>query len=95
MANVDAPSPRSLRENGGDDCTLRVGIVVINGSNAINFMGPSDAFNEASRSNATPIRYQVDLIAVRPGPIVCSSGIRMLPAAKRHFWMWPACWSSS
>jgi transcriptional regulator GlxA family with amidase domain len=53
--------------------------VVLNGSNAIDFMGPSDVFNEASRSNATPIRYKVDLIGFGPGPIVGSSGIRMLP----------------
>lgn len=58
---------------------IRVGIVVTNGSNAMDFMGPADAFNEASRSNATPLRYKVDLIGVRPGPIIGSSGFRMLP----------------
>ena len=78
IADTKFPHP-SHEENGADTPTLRVGIVVINGSNAIDFMGPSDAFNEASKSKATPVRYKVDLIGVAPGPIVGSSGIRMLP----------------
>ncbi|MGL3104212.1 GlxA family transcriptional regulator [Bradyrhizobium sp. BR 1432] len=55
-----------------------MGIVVVNGANAIDFMGPIDAFNEASRSSTTPVSYKVDLIAATSGPIVGSSGVRML-----------------
>lgn len=77
MANIDPPPPRE--SDGEVGPSLRVGIVIINGANAIDFIGPSDAFNEAGRSAATPFRYQVDLISVRPGPIVGSSGIRTLP----------------
>jgi transcriptional regulator GlxA family with amidase domain len=76
MANVDCSS---REDNGEIGRTFRVGIVVVDGCNAIDFMGPCDAFSEASKSSATPIRYQVDLIGVRPGPIVGSSGIRTLP----------------
>jgi transcriptional regulator GlxA family with amidase domain len=69
----------SRREHGELEQTVRVGIVVIDGANAIDFMGPIDVFNEANRSSATSLRYKVDLISIQPGPIVGSSGIRMLP----------------
>lgn len=76
MAIITQP-PQEHHSNNGP--ALRVGIVAVNGSNAIDFIGPSDAFNEASKSNATRSRYNVDLIGVAPGPIVSSSGVRMLP----------------
>lgn len=80
MANVETSSSDSPREHTEEvKPTLRVGIIVINGSSAIDFMGPSDAFHEANKSNASSIRYQVDLIGLRPGPIIGSSGIRTLP----------------
>lgn len=79
MTDTDASAPQAPLEDASIERTLRVGIVVVDGCNAIDFMGPCDAFNEASKSSATPIRYQVDLISVRPGPIVGSSGIRTLP----------------
>ena len=80
MAHVGAPAADPSK---GDHRVLeqiiRVGIVVINGANAIDFVGPIDAFNEATRSPTTPVRYEVDLIGAAPGPIVGSSGVRMLP----------------
>ncbi|MCK1380174.1 hypothetical protein IVB33_23175, partial [Bradyrhizobium sp. 24] len=80
MANVETSSSDSPREHNEEvKPTLRVGIIVINGSSAIDFMGPSDAFHEANKSNASSIRYQVDLIGLPPGPIIGSSGIRTLP----------------
>lgn len=42
-------------------------------------MGPIDAFNEANRWINATMRYKVDLIGVRAGPIVASSGVRILP----------------
>ncbi|MCP3392364.1 GlxA family transcriptional regulator [Bradyrhizobium sp. CCGB12] len=66
-------------DHGAPEQIIRVGIVVVNGANAIDFMGPIDAFNEASRSSTTPVCYKVDLIAATSGPIVGSSGVRMLP----------------
>lgn len=68
----------STDSRGAPEQIIRVGIVAVNGANAIDFMGPIDAFNEASRSSTTPICYKVDLIAVTSGPIVGSSGVRML-----------------
>lgn len=65
--------------HGSPQQIIRVGIVAVNGANALDFVGPIDAFNEASRSSTTPICYKVDLIAVTSGPIVGSSGARMLP----------------
>ena len=80
MAPIDAPSPGPSNRNHEERKQLvRVGIVVINGSNATDFMGPIDAFTEASRSKASSIRYKVDLIAAEPGPILGSSGVRLLP----------------
>ncbi|SFN78738.1 transcriptional regulator, AraC family with amidase-like domain [Bradyrhizobium sp. Rc3b] len=75
---ASAPCP-SKGDHGAAARTIHVGIVVINGANAIDFMGPIDAFNEANRSLATPVRYKVDLIGATSGPIVGSSGVRMLP----------------
>lgn len=69
----------STDDHGAPAQIIRVGIVVVNGANAIDFMGPIDAFNEASRSSTTPVCYKVDLIATRSGLIVGSSGVRMLP----------------
>ncbi|MEK9282698.1 helix-turn-helix domain-containing protein [Bradyrhizobium sp. ISRA442] len=80
MANVDTSSYDSPHEHTDQPKpTHRVGIIVINGSNAIDFMGPNDAFHEANKSSASSIRYQVDLIGLQPGPIIGSSGIRTLP----------------
>jgi transcriptional regulator GlxA family with amidase domain len=58
---------------------LRIGIVAPNGAQALDFMGPIDAFHEANRSSESASRYEVDLIGVRAGPIVSSSGTRLLP----------------
>ena len=58
---------------------LRIGIVAPNGAQALDFMGPIDAFHEANRSSKSASRYEVDLIGVRAGPIVSSSGTRLLP----------------
>jgi transcriptional regulator GlxA family with amidase domain len=78
MASVHAPSGPSSGNQEAEQI-IRVGMVVMNGSNAIDFMGPIDAFNEASRSKASSIRYEVDLIGAGHGPIVGSAGVRMLP----------------
>ncbi|SDH46689.1 transcriptional regulator, AraC family with amidase-like domain [Bradyrhizobium sp. Rc2d] len=75
---VSAPGPTG-GNHGIPAQTIHVGIVAINGANAIDFMGPIDAFNEANRSLATPVRYKVDLISPASGSIVGSSGVRMLP----------------
>jgi transcriptional regulator GlxA family with amidase domain len=58
---------------------LRIGIVAPSGAQALDFMGPIDAFHEANRSSESASRYEVDLIGVRAGPIVSSSGTRLLP----------------
>jgi transcriptional regulator GlxA family with amidase domain len=58
---------------------IRVGVVAPNGSQAVDFMGPIDAFNEANHCADGVMRYKVDLIGVRAGPIVASSGVRLLP----------------
>jgi transcriptional regulator GlxA family with amidase domain len=58
---------------------VRVGIVALNGSNALDFMGPIDTFGQANKAPDASLRYKVDLIGVRAGPIVTSSGVRMLP----------------
>jgi transcriptional regulator GlxA family with amidase domain len=42
-------------------------------------MGPIDAFHEANRCADPVMKYKVDLIGVRAGPIVASSGVRLLP----------------
>src|SRR5471030_1190645 len=57
----------------------RIGIVAPSGAQALDFMGPIDAFHEANRSSESASRYEVDLIGVRAGPIVSSSGTRLLP----------------
>ncbi|EIG57865.1 GlxA family transcriptional regulator [Bradyrhizobium sp. WSM1253] len=80
MTHGDVPAPgRSRDGHGVPEQTIRVGIVVINGANTIDFMGPIDAFNEAGRSPATSVRYKVDLIGAAPGLIVGSSGVRIVP----------------
>jgi transcriptional regulator GlxA family with amidase domain len=42
-------------------------------------MTPIDAFNEANRLTKSARRYKVELIGVRAGAIVASTGVRMLP----------------
>lgn len=80
MAHLGTPTyGRSGEEPGEPERIIRVGIVVTNGANAIDYVGPIDAFNEANRSSTTPVRYKVDLIGATPGAIVGSSGVRMLP----------------
>jgi transcriptional regulator GlxA family with amidase domain len=80
MAHVSAPSSRPFSGIGGDpEHTVSVGIVVLDGSKAIDFMGPIDAFNAASRSTATSVRYKIDLIGATPGPILGCAGVRLLP----------------
>jgi transcriptional regulator GlxA family with amidase domain len=58
---------------------VRVGVVALNGANALDFMGPIDTFNQANKAPDASLSYKVDLIGVRAGPIVTSSGVRMLP----------------
>lgn len=58
---------------------VRIGIVALNGANALDFMGPVDTFNQANKAQDASLSYKVDLIGVRAGPIVTSSGVRMLP----------------
>ena len=58
---------------------VRIGIVALNGANALDFMGPIDTFSQANKAQDASLSYKVDLIGVRAGPIVTSSGVRMLP----------------
>ena len=78
MASIHTPSGPFSGNPEEPEQIIRVGIVVMNGSNAIDFMGPNDAFNEASKSKASLTRYEVDLIAADHGPIVGASGVRIL-----------------
>jgi transcriptional regulator GlxA family with amidase domain len=58
--------------------TLRIGIVAVAGVQLLDVSGPLDVFAEANRQ-AGREAYRSRIIAAAPGPIVSSSGARLLP----------------
>src|ERR1700745_2753084 len=57
----------------------RVGIVAPNGSQALDVIGPVDAFTQVNRLPESRTRYEVVLIGMPGDLITAASGIRMVP----------------
>ncbi len=57
---------------------LLVGILATPGVQMLDAAGPADVFAEANLQ-AGRSAYEIRIIATAPGPIVCSSGLRLLP----------------
>jgi transcriptional regulator GlxA family with amidase domain len=62
-----------------DAKTLRVGIVAPNGSQALDVIGPVDAFTQVNRLPESRTQYEVVLIGMPGELITAASGIRMVP----------------
>lgn len=58
---------------------VTIGMVAPRGSQALDIVGPIDAFSQASQAPNTRVRYDITLVGTAPGPIVASSGVRLLP----------------
>jgi transcriptional regulator GlxA family with amidase domain len=62
-----------------DARNLRVGIVAPNGSQALDVIGPVDAFTQVNRLAESRTRYEMVLIGMPGDLITAASGIRMVP----------------
>lgn len=58
---------------------VTVGVVAPRGSQTLDIVGPVDAFTQASQVPNACVRYAISLLGTAPGPIIASSGIRLLP----------------
>ncbi|GAB6843649.1 transcriptional regulator GlxA family with amidase domain [Methylorubrum rhodinum] len=58
---------------------ITVGIVAPAGSQALDIVGPVDAFAQAGKIPDNPVRYAISLLGTAPGPITASSGLRLMP----------------
>lgn len=62
-----------------DQKTITVGLVAPRKSQALDVVGPADAFAQAGQVRGARVAYRVTLLGTEPGPITAASGIRMLP----------------
>lgn len=58
---------------------INVGIVAPGGSQTLDIVGPMDTFAQVDRIAGAGVRYAVSLLGTAPGPILASSGLRILP----------------
>lgn len=62
--------------------TLSIGILVFDGAEELDFVGPWEVFtmaNEVATHSGKPPYHAVKLIAERDAPVVCAKGMRVLP----------------
>ena len=59
--------------------TLRIGILIFDGAEELDFVGPFEVFTMARAIK--PETSEVILIAERDGPVTCAKGMRVLPDA--------------
>ena len=59
--------------------TVTVGLVAPGRSQALDIVGPSDAFAQAGHVAGARVSYAVTLLGTEPGPITAASGLRILP----------------
>jgi transcriptional regulator GlxA family with amidase domain len=59
--------------------TITVGLVAPRSSQALDIVGPADAFSQVNRIRGANVRYEVTLLGTEPGPITAACGIRLLP----------------
>jgi transcriptional regulator GlxA family with amidase domain len=62
--------------------TLKIGILVFDGAEELDFVGPWEVFtmtNEMSKRSGKPAPHEVLLVAERDTPILCAKGMRVLP----------------
>ncbi len=57
--------------------TIKIGIVVFDDAEELDFVGPWEVFTMAS--NVKPGAHQVMLVAEKEGPVKCAKGMRVLP----------------
>lgn len=62
-----------------DTRTVTVGLVAPRRSQALDIVGPADAFAQAGQVDGARVSYAVTLLGTEPGPITAASGVRMLP----------------
>lgn len=59
--------------------TTRIGILIFDGAEELDFVGPYEVF--AMARAAKPDAYEVLLIAERAGPVTCAKGMQVIPHA--------------
>ena len=59
--------------------TVTVGLVAPSRSQALDIVGPADAFSQAGHVAEARVSYAVTLLGTEPGPITAASGLRILP----------------
>lgn len=59
---------------------MRIVILVFPGVQLLDVIGPLDVFHEAQRLLGRPV-YQLDIVALAPGPVSGSSGVQLLPGS--------------
>ncbi len=62
--------------------TISIGILVFDGAEELDFVGPWEVLtmaNEVSKRLGNPPVHEVKLVAEREGPVVCAKGMRVLP----------------
>ena len=62
--------------------TISIGILVFDGVEELDFVGPWEVFtmaNEVSQQLGRPAVHDVKLISERDGPVTCAKGMRVLP----------------
>jgi transcriptional regulator GlxA family with amidase domain len=59
--------------------TLRIGILIFDGAEELDFVGPFEVFTMARALK--PDASEVILVAERDGPVTCAKGMRILPDA--------------
>lgn len=59
--------------------TIMIGLVAPRSSQALDVVGPVDAFSQVNRIRDANVTYALTLLATEPGPITTASGIRLLP----------------
>jgi transcriptional regulator GlxA family with amidase domain len=59
-------------------------IVTASGGHSLEISGPGDVFAEAMEQAPGRVEYQMRVIAIDPGPIICASGLRISPDRTIH-----------
>ncbi|RTL42971.1 MAG: GlxA family transcriptional regulator [Rhodocyclaceae bacterium] len=59
---------------------MRIVILAFPGVQLLDVIGPLDVFHEAQRLLGRPV-YQLDIVALAPGPVSGSSGVQLLPGS--------------
>ena len=62
-----------------ESCVITIGVVAPGGSQTLDIVGPIDAFAQVGQIPNARVRYEISLLGTAPGPIVTSSGVRLLP----------------